>query len=640
MKTLHRVLILVVVLTVAVTTAAAQDGATHYVRFEHNGAASYGLLDGEMVRELHGDDLFGALPPTGRTFPLSEVRLLVPIDPAQVQKVLGIAINTRRPSRMDPVPHPRYFAKMPTSLRGPEDPVELPEEAGNLNYEGELVLIIGKQGRHIPEAEALDYVFGVTVGNDFSENTWYGERQGVEEPTRLLSKGTDSWAPMGPAIVTGIDYTDLAVEVRLNGEVVQQGRTSDLVNGVANLISYISRYMTLMPGDVIFTGTVARLPEGRRVMEPGDVIEVEIEQLGLLRNRIVTMASMREVHQQAASTPDAYVVDPFWPKPLPHNWIIGQVAGVAVDSRDHVWVLHRPSTLTPREAGAVQDPPLSECCVPAPSVIEFDQDGNVVQAWGGLDYDGQWMQTEHGLFIDHQDNVWLASSGRNDQVVLKFSRDGQLLLTIGEWGVTGGSDDTAHLGQPTDVTVDPATNEVYISDGYGNRRIIVFDATTGEYKRHWGAYGEPPDDTALPAYDPDAPPDRSFRSPMHAVRISNDGLVYAADRVNNRIQVFQKDGTFVKEAFVAKQTRAMGSVWDLELSRDPAQTYLYVPDGTNQKVWVLRRDDLEVVGSFARGGRFAGGLGWVHNIAMDGKGNLYTTEVDIYKRVQRFRPAH
>ena len=640
MKTLHRVLILLVILTAAGTTAAAQDGATHYVRFEHNGAASYGLLDGEMVRELHGDDLFGALPPTGRTFSLSDVRLLAPIDPAQVQKVLGIAINTRRPSRMEPVPHPRYFAKMPTSLRGPEDPVELPEEAGNLNYEGELVLIIGKRGRHIAEEDALDYVFGVTVGNDFSENTWYGERQGVEEPTRLLSKGTDSWAPIGPAIVTGIDYTDLAVEVRLNGEVVQQGRTSDLVNGVANLISYISRYMTLMPGDVIFTGTVARLPEGRRVMEPGDVIEVEIEQLGLLRNRIVTMESMREAHQQAARAPDAYEVDPFWPKPLPHNWIIGQVAGVAVDSRDHVWIVHRPSTLTPREAGAVQDPPLSECCVPAPSVIEFDQDGNVVQAWGGLDYDGQWPQTEHGLFIDHQDNVWLASSNRNDQVVLKFSRDGQLLLTIGEWGVTGGSDDTAHLGQPTDVTVDPATNEVYISDGYGNRRIIVFDATTGAYKRHWGAYGEPPDDTPLPAYDPDAPPDRSFRSPMHAVRISNDGLVYTADRVNNRIQVFQKDGTFVKEAFVAKQTLAMGSVWDLELSRDPAQTYLYVPDGTNQKVWVLRRDDLEVVGSFGRGGRFAGGLGWVHNIAMDGKGNLYKTEVDIYKRVQRFRPSH
>ena len=640
MKALPRVLILLILLMAVVTTAAAQDGATHYVRFEHDGVASYGILDGEMVRELHGDDLFGALPPTGRSFPLSDVRLLVPIDPAQVQKVLGIAINTKRPSRMEPVPHPRYFAKMPTSLRGPGDPVELPPEASNLNYEGELVLIIGKRGRHISEEDALDYVFGVTVGDDFSENTWYGERQGVDEPTRLLSKGMDSWAPIGPAIVTGIDYTDLAVEVRLNGEVVQTGRTSDLVNGVRNLISYISRYMTLMPGDVIFTGTVGRVPETRRVMEPGDVIEVEIEQLGLLSNRIVAMDDLREANMQAEAAPDAYVVDPFWPKPLPNNWIIGQVSGVAVDAQDHVWVLHRPRTISDREAGAVQNPPVSECCVPAPSVIEFDPEGNVVQAWGGLDYRGSWPQSEHGIFVDHERNVWIASNGRNDQVVLKFSSSGELLLTLGRWGETGGSDDTSRLGQPTDIAVDATANEVYISDGYGNRRVIVYDAATGAYKRHWGAYGETPDDGELPAFDPAAAPDRSFRSPMHAVRIADDGLVYAADRVNNRIQVFQKDGTFVKEGFVAKQTLAMGTVWDLELSRDPAQTYLYVPDGTNQKVWVLRRADLEVVGSFGTGGRNAGYFGWIHNIAMDSKGNLYTTEVENYKRVQKFRPDH
>ena len=639
MKTLRFALILMF-LASAAPMAAAQNGATHYVRFEHGGDVAYGILEGQTVRQLHGDDLFGPMQPTTRSFPLSEVRLLAPIDPAQVPKVLGVAINTRRPSRMEPVPHPRFFAKMPTSLRGPGDPVELPPEASNLNYEGELVLIIGKRGRHIPEAEALDYVFGVTIGDDFSENTWYGERQGVEEPTRLLSKGTDSWAPIGPSIVTGLDFTDLAVEVRLNGEAVQRGRTSDLVNDIPNLISYISRYMTLVPGDVIFTGTVARIPDTRRVMEPGDVVEVEIEHLGLLRNTIVTMDSMREAHQRAAQAHTAFEVDPFWPKPLPHNWILGQVAGVDVDAQGHIWIVHRPRSLTEREAGAVQDPPLSDCCVPAPSVIEFDQEGNVLQAWGGLGYRGSWPQTEHGLFIDHEDNVWIASSGRNDQVVLKFSPGGQLLLTIGEWGETGGSNDTARLGQPTDVAVDPATNEVYISDGYGNRRIIVFDAATGQYKRHWGAYGEPPDDAELPAYDPDAAPDRSFRSPMHAVRIANDGLVYAADRVNNRIQVFRKDGTFVKEGFVAKKTLAMGSVWDIELSRDPAQTYLYVPDGTNQKVWVLRRSDLEVVGSFARGGRQAGGLGWVHNIAMDAHGNVYTTEVETGKRVQRFRPVH
>ena len=622
-----------------VSVASAQPEIKHYVRYEHQGQVAYGLLDGETIHELDEYDLFDSPQPTGRAHQRSSVRLLSPIDPDHVQKVLGVAINTRRPERMEPIPHPRFFAKMPTSLGGPGDPVELPSEATNLNYEGELVLIIGKKGRHISEDDALDYVFGVTIGDDFSENTWYGERQGVEEPTRLISKGTDSWAPIGPAIVTGIDFSDLAVEVRLNGEVVQSGRTSDLVNDVPNLISYISRYMTLMPGDVIFTGTVARTPEGRRVMEDGDVIDVEIEHLGLLSNRIVDMEKTRMAAEAEARSvrPTEFKVDASWPRPLPNDWILGQVAGVAVDSDDHVWIVHRPGSLTELEAGAVQDPPLSDCCVPAPSIIEFDQEGNVLQAWGGPDSGDQWPATEHGLFIDHEDNVWIASSGQNDQVVLKFTDTGERLLTIGEWGETGGSNDTGRLGQPTDIAVDEEANEVYISDGYGNRRVIVFDATTGEYKRHWGAYGENPDDDELPDYDPEAQPIRDFRSPMHAVRLSNDGMVYAADRVNNRIQVFQKDGTFVKEGFVETDTRSMGSVWDIEFSRDDDQTYIYIPDGTNHKVWILERDDLEIVGTFSRGGRFAGELGWVHNIAMDSRGNLYTTEVETGKRVQRFR---
>ena len=288
MKALHSAIVAVAIVASAITTAWGQEGVTHYVRYTVAGDTSYGILEDEMVRELDGD-LFAPPTPTGRTFRLSEVRLLAPIDPSTVQKVLGVAINTRRPGRESPVPHPRFFAKLPTSLGGPDDPVELPPEAGNLNYEGELVLIIGREGRHIPIAEASDYVFGVTVGDDFSENTWYGERQGVEEPTRLISKGTNTWAPIGPAIVSGIDYSNLAVETRLNGEVVQRGRTSDLVNDVPNLISYISRYVTLKPGDVIFTGTVRRLPDARRVMQAGDVVEVEIEKLGVLRNSIVPM---------------------------------------------------------------------------------------------------------------------------------------------------------------------------------------------------------------------------------------------------------------------------------------------------------------------------------------------------------------
>lgn len=332
----------------------------------------------------------------------------------------------------------------------------------------------------------------------------------------------------------------------------------------------------------------------------------------------------------------AFEVDPFWPKPLPDNWIIGQVAGVAVDSRDHVWIVHRPRSLTEREAGAVQDPPVSECCIPAPSVIEFDPEGNVVRAWGGPDSDGPWPQSEHGIFVDHEGNVWIGSNGRNDQVVLKFTPGGERLLQIGEFGKTGGSNDTALLGRPADIAVDPEAGEVYIADGYGNRRIIVFDASTGAYRRHWGAYGEPPDDGELGAYEPDAPPAPSFRSPVHAVRLSRDGLVYVADRVNNRIQVFRKDGEFVTEAFIATRTLAMGSVWDLEFSPDAEQTYVYVPDGTNNKVWILRRDDLQIVGSFGRGGRYAGQFNWVHNAAADSKGNLYTTEVETGKRLQKF----
>jgi len=337
--------------------------------------------------------------------------------------------------------------------------------------------------------------------------------------------------------------------------------------------------------------------------------------------------------------PSAFQVDPFWPKPLPNKWILGQVAGVAVDSRDHVWIVHRPGSLTPEEAGAVQTPPLSECCVPAPSVIEFDPEGNVVQAWGGPGSDQPWPANEHGIFVDHQDNVWVGGSGGEDEVVLKFTRDGERLLQVGEFGETGGSGDTALLGRSTDFSVDPAANELYIADGYGNRRVIVFDAVTGEYKRHWGAYGEPPDDAPLGAYDPATPPIRSFRTPVHAVVISADEQVYVADRVNNRIQVFSKGGGFLREAFIATATLSMGSAWDMDFSPDPEETYLYLADGTNNKVWILLRETMEVVGEFGRSGRYAGEFHWVHSIAADSKGNLYTGEVDTGQRVQRFVPG-
>ena len=340
--------------------------------------------------------------------------------------------------------------------------------------------------------------------------------------------------------------------------------------------------------------------------------------------------------QTADTSVRAFEVDPFWPKQLPNNWIIGQVAGVAVDSHDHVWIVHRPLSLTPNEIGSAQDPPISECCDPAPPIIEFDQEGNVVQAWGGSETHDPWPDGEHGIYIDYQDNVWIGTSSAEGQVVLKFNRDGERLLQIGEFGRTGGSNDPTLLGRPTDITVDPATNEVYVSDGYGNRRVVVFDAESGEYKRHWGAYGEQPDDGELEPYDPDAEPSRSYRSPVHSVRISHDDLVYITDRVSNRFQVFQKDGEYVTEAFVAPSTLSMGSVWDIDFSPDAEQTFLYVADGTNNKVWILLRDNFEIVGEFGRNGRYAGQFHWLHSLAVDSQGNIYTGEVDTGMRVQRF----
>jgi hypothetical protein len=334
-----------------------------------------------------------------------------------------------------------------------------------------------------------------------------------------------------------------------------------------------------------------------------------------------------------------FEVDPTWPKPLPNQWVLGQVAGVAVDAQDHVWIIHRPGSLTPQEIGAALDPPTAECCVPAPPVIEFDADGGVVQAWGGSDPQGPWPETEHGIYVDADDHVWIGSSGMDDQVVLKFTRSGERLLQIGEFGRTGGSNDMTLLGRPTDFALDPGAREVYVTDGYGNRRVIVFDSETGDYKRHWGAYGETPDDADLGAYDPAAPPARSFRSPVHAVGISRDGRVYVADRVNDRIQVFGKDGTFLEESFIRPATLSMGSAWDIALSPDPDQAWLYLADGTNNKIWILRREGLEVVAELGRSGRYAGEFHWVHSLAVDSRGNLYTAEVDTGQRVQRFRPV-
>ena len=337
---------------------------------------------------------------------------------------------------------------------------------------------------------------------------------------------------------------------------------------------------------------------------------------------------------QPASAPAAdaprFQVDAAWPT-LPDDWMLGQVSGLAVDAEDHVWIVHRPRTLDARQRGEE-----GMCCVPAPPVIEFSSEGEVLRSWGGAGDGFEWPESEHGIHVDHRGHVWIGGNGPSDAHILKFTADGEFLLQIGRAGQSGGSNDTENLGRPAGIEVDPSTNEVYVADGYGNRRVIVFDADTGAYRRHWGAYGERPDDRELPAYDPSAEPIREFRSPMHDVEISRDGLVYLADRTNNRLQVFQKDGTFVREAFVRPETLGSGSVSGATLSVDAEQRWLFVPDGTNNVVWILDRRTLTVVDRFGRLGKYAGQFYRLHNLAIDSGGNLYTTEVNVGQRVQKF----
>ncbi|MDH3419160.1 MAG: hypothetical protein OEM78_06765 [Gammaproteobacteria bacterium] len=340
-----------------------------------------------------------------------------------------------------------------------------------------------------------------------------------------------------------------------------------------------------------------------------------------------------------------FEVDPYWPKPLPNNWMLGQVSGTAVDSDDHVWVLQRPRTLD--EHDSYGESGSADCCVPAPSVIEFDEAGNVVQAWGGPTTSAaregasatayRWPDNEHGIFVDHNDNVWITGNGNDDAHILKFTSNGEFLLQIGEHGQSQGSNDTVNLGRPAGVVVHAPTNEVFVADGYANRRVIVFDADTGAYKRHWGAYGNRPDDSA--------PRTRTFEGPgspqfnlVHGLGVSNDGLVYVGDRVNNRIQAFRIDGTFVNEVYIARKTSAReGTGFDVGFSADPEQRFFYVPDGSNKKVQIVERQSMKLVGFFGGyGGHGVGEFYHIHSIATDSNGNVYLGEVNNGRRVLRW----
>ncbi|MGH7447656.1 MAG: hypothetical protein ACRELT_08850 [Longimicrobiales bacterium] len=332
-----------------------------------------------------------------------------------------------------------------------------------------------------------------------------------------------------------------------------------------------------------------------------------------------------------------FEVDPFWPQPLPDNWLLGSAIGVGIDSRDHVFVIHRPESLNARtEAGAAADPPTGECCLPAPNILEFDPEGNLVNSWGGPGEGYDWPTSNHGLSIDHMDNIWIGGNGQRDSHILKFSRDGRFLLQVGTANQDVNSLSKENFGRVAKIAFDAAANEAYVADGYGNKRVAVIDMTTGAIKRFWGAYGNVPADTNLGPYDPDAPLAQQFRNPVHCAEPTGDGLVYVCDRPNNRIQVFRTDGTFVREVRIAPRTLGDGAVWDIAFSRDPGQRFLYLADGKNMRVYVLDRQTLEVLTSFGAGGRQPGQFFAVHSIATDSKGNIFTTETYEGKRVQKF----
>ena len=352
------------------------------------------------------------------------------------------------------------------------------------------------------------------------------------------------------------------------------------------------------------------------------------------------LAQTEIVNQAAAAKVGGvpqFLVDPFWPKPLPNNWILGQVAGIRVDRFDHIWVVQRPGSLTKRDRAAEQNPPQAKCCVAAPPVLVFDQSGNLIRHWGGPGQGYNWPKSEHSIYIDDNDYIWLAGNDKNDGQLLKFTMDGKFVLQIGKPIEGADSNSTERLGSPADIAVDIAAHEVYAADGYTNRRVVVFDSETGAYKRHWGAYGNKPSDEKTPPYDPAKPVSQQFGNPVHCVRISKDGLVYVCDRINDRYQIFRKDGTFVSEHFFERNTRLNGSVYEIAFSPDKEQKFIYMVDGSNGEVRIVDRATNEVLGRFGRVGRQAGEFTAVHNISVDLEGNIYTAEVADGERVQKFR---
>ena len=324
-----------------------------------------------------------------------------------------------------------------------------------------------------------------------------------------------------------------------------------------------------------------------------------------------------------------FAVDPSWPT-LPNDWVLGQVSSVTEDGRDHVWVLHRPRTVEDEQQANA-----------APPVLEFDDAGTFIRAWGGPEAGYEWPANEHGIHVDYQGHVWIGgNSGQpeSDDMLLKFTTQGELLMQIGHRSQSTGNTDTENVRRPAEVFVYQDTNEVFVADGYGNRRVIVLDADTGAFKRMWGAFGNeavdsPPETDAAPPDDGLGP--QQFAT-VHGIEVSNDGLVYVADRNNSRIQVFTVDGAYTTQVFINRNADSASTAAGLAFSPDPQQQFIYVADQGNSRIHVVDRATLKVVDSFGRNGEQPGDFQALHHIASDSNGNLYTAEAQRGRRVQKF----
>jgi DNA-binding beta-propeller fold protein YncE len=329
-----------------------------------------------------------------------------------------------------------------------------------------------------------------------------------------------------------------------------------------------------------------------------------------------------------------FIVDPFWPQPLPNKWLLGRTIGVAVDPRDHIYIVHRDQDSMFMAQELALDLGRAECCTAAPPIIEFDRDGNLIRAWGGPGEGYTWPESNHGIEIAPNGDVWIGGNGGGDSHVLVFTQEGDFIREIGIAGEDIDSNSTTHFSRVAEIAIDPVANEAYLADGYGNKRVAVLDVATGAFKRYWGAYGNRPSDDRV-AYVPGAALPQQFVGPVHCAEPSHDNLIYVCDRGADRIQVFRPDGTFVKEGLVAPLTLS-GSAWDIAFSKDADQEFIFLADGSNHKVHILDRQSLEVLAEFGEGGRQPGLFFGTHSIVTDSHGDLYTTETYEGKRVQKF----